>query len=306
MSSIIISNLPPAPPLTGSAIPKGTDLVPATDITAITTSTPTGVTNKYTQASILNFYLMAMGYTTYAAVRVATTSALTAVYNNGTIGVGATLTNSGAMVALSIDGVALALGDRVIVQTQASTFQNGIYTVSAIGSASVNWVLTRATDYDQTSEIVELGLTLVNQGLTYAGKLFEEIAPTPITVGTSPILFALYSMTTPQSFGWNEVTGTTAPMLSNQGYVSNNPSQVALQLPISSMFGDEIAVSGKGAGGWIIDCGAGQSVAIGSVSTTSGGSVASTNYTDSVRLVCIVPNLQWTTTGSPQGSLSLS
>ena len=94
-------------------------------------------------------------------------------------------------------------------------------------------------------------------------------------------------------------------MISNQGYVADNAGQVNLSLPVSSRFGDEIAVSGKGAGGWIITMNAGQSIAIGTVSTTSGGSVASQSYTDSVRLVCIVPNFQWTTTGGPQGNLTI-
>jgi hypothetical protein len=67
---------------------------------------------------------------------VATTSNLTATYANGTAGVGATLTNSGTQVALTIDGVALVVGNRVLVKDQATGFQNGIYTVTNIGSAS--------------------------------------------------------------------------------------------------------------------------------------------------------------------------
>jgi hypothetical protein len=31
---------------------------------------------------------------------------------------------------------------------QTNTIQNGLYTVTNVGSVSSNWVLTRATDYD--------------------------------------------------------------------------------------------------------------------------------------------------------------
>jgi hypothetical protein len=305
MTQIIISNLPPSPPLTGSGTPKGTDLVPATDTTAITTSTPTGVTYKYTQAAILNFYLGAMGLYTYQAVRVATTFALTATYSNGTAGVGATLTNAGVLAPLVIDGVSVAANDRVLVWNQGTTYQNGLYFVANIGSLSANWVLTRATDYDRTSEIVQNGVILVNQGTTYDGRLFQEIAATPIIIGTNPILFDLFDLISNQTFLWNDVVSSSMAMMPNQGYVSNNAGLVTLSMPTTSNFGDEIAVSGKGLGGWIITLGAGQTIDIGTISTSSGGSVASQNYTDSVRLVCIVPNFQWTTTGGPQGTLTI-
>lgn len=50
------------------------------------------------------------------ACLVATTANLTATYTNGTSGVGATLTNSGTQAALVIDGVTLAVGNRVLVK----------------------------------------------------------------------------------------------------------------------------------------------------------------------------------------------
>lgn len=88
------------------------------------------------------------------ATLVATTANLTATYANGTSGVGATLTNSGTQTALTLDGLTLAAGNRVLVKDQTTTLQNGIYTVTNIGSASTNWVLTRATDFDSPSQMV--------------------------------------------------------------------------------------------------------------------------------------------------------
>jgi hypothetical protein len=61
-------------------------------------------------------------------------------------GVGATLTNAGTQVALNVDNVALSIGNRVMVRLQTNGFENGVYTVTTVGSGSTNWVLTRATD----------------------------------------------------------------------------------------------------------------------------------------------------------------
>ena len=57
----------------------------------------------------------------------ATTTVLpTVVYNNGSSGVGATLTAVG-VGALSLDGQSPIVSDRILVKNQASSFQNGIY-----------------------------------------------------------------------------------------------------------------------------------------------------------------------------------
>lgn len=200
MATIKISQLPPAPDGTGSGSPKGTDLVPATDTTD-TTSAASGTTKKYTQSSILNFYLQAQGLTTYTATRVATTASLTVTYSNGASGVGATLTNAGVQAALSIDGVTLSVADRVLVKNQASTFQNGIYIVTTVGTGATNWVMTRALDYNEPSEIVQYGVVLVNQGTVNAGLLYQETAAGPFTIGTSPIVFAAYSAGSSASTG---------------------------------------------------------------------------------------------------------
>lgn len=305
MAQVIISQLPPLPNGTGSGTPKGTDLTPATDPTD-TTEAATGTTKKYTRAAENNFLLASLGYRTIAAVRVATTTALTATYGNGALGVGATLTNSGAMVALTVDSVAVAVGDRVLVQNQAAPAQNGIYTVTTVGSGATNWVLTRATDYDVIAEIMFRDMILVNQGTVNGGLYFFEASPSPTVMGTSAITFEAFSFSN-SVFVWELVSGTSATMTANTGYVSGNAGLVTLTLPATSNFGDEIAVSGSGAGGWLIAQNAGQSVHIGSSTSTVGvgGSVASTNRYDSLRLVCTVGNTEWSTTGAPQGILTV-
>lgn len=154
-----------------------------------TTSSLNGTTFKYLVSDILQYILSAQGFTTYQSCIAASTIALTATYNNGTAGLGATLTNAGAQAAITLDGVTLAVNDRVLIKNQVSTAENGIYVVTNIGSASTNWVLTRATDYDQSSEIVYLGIVLINQGASQKGIIYQEMSQGPFVIGTSPITF---------------------------------------------------------------------------------------------------------------------
>ena len=102
---------------------------------------------------------------------------------------------------------------------------------------------------------------------------------------------------------WTVVTTDTV-MVSNNGYIVDSVSPITLTLPHASNVGDQIAISSLGTGGWIINQTAGQSITITISSTVGvGGSVFSSSATDSIRLVCNVANLGWTTSGGPQGNI---
>ena len=117
---------------------------------------------------------VAQGLDTKPSCVLATTENLTATYSNGSAGVGATLTNSGTQAVLVLDSTAANLGNRILVKDQTTRTQNGIYTVTSVGGASSNWVLTRATPEDQPSELsggafvfVEEGVLNANNGYTF-------------------------------------------------------------------------------------------------------------------------------------------
>lgn len=120
---------------------------------------------------------------------VATTSNLTATYSNGTSGVGATLTNSGTQAALTLDGITLAAGNRVLVKDQTTALQNGIYTVTNIGSSSTNWILTRATDYDVIAQTVRGDIINVISGTVNSSSLWM-LTSSITTIGTDSFTFA--------------------------------------------------------------------------------------------------------------------
>jgi len=121
-------------------------------------------------------------------VAAASTIALTVTYANGSSGVGATLTNAGTQAAFAIDGYTASLGDRILIQNQASAFQNGIYNVTTLGSGSTNWILTRSIDYDLVSQIAQGNIIPVINGTTNNGKSFVQTAIVT-TIGTSSITF---------------------------------------------------------------------------------------------------------------------
>lgn len=89
---------------------------------------------------------------------------------------------------------------------------------------------------------------------------------------------------------WNNVVGTSQAMAVSNGYIANNAGLVTLTMPASAAVGQIVAVVGSGAGGWSISCNAGQVIHVGSVPSSSGGSVASTNQFDCVEVICVVAN----------------
>ena len=103
-------------------------------------------------------------------------------------------------------------------------------------------------------------------------------------------------------FSWNVVTTSPIMMTTNNGYITNSSGLVSLVLPTVSSIGDELAITGQGSGGWRIIQGNTQVINIGNTTTTVGstGSVSSTNQYDSLTLVCITANTEWTLVGGPQ------
>lgn len=111
--------------------------------------------------------------------RVATTADLTPSLSGGALG-------SGGGGLFTIDGVALAAGDRVLVKNQADQTTNGIYVAT-----STAW--QRATDFQDNRAVVSGTIVLVTSGTASAGLWFELTTANPITIGSSNITFAVTS-----------------------------------------------------------------------------------------------------------------
>lgn len=134
----------------------------------------------------------AAGLNAHSAVVASTTANLTATYSNGTSGVGATLTNSGTLAAFTIDGQTPVLNDRVLVKNQTTTLQNGIYTVTTLGTGAVAWVLTRAEDQNTTPEMGSGDLVYVAAGTVNGTTLWVQTAKVT-TIGTDAVTWTQFS-----------------------------------------------------------------------------------------------------------------
>jgi hypothetical protein len=165
----------------------GGTLTGALTLHAIPTSSLHAATKSYVDniASGLNFH---------AAVHCATGSNLSATYSNGTSGFGATLTNNSTNEALTIDNHEVSSGERILVRSQTDAKQNGIYVVTTVGDSSTAWVLTRATDADNSpsGELSYGDFCFVEQG-TFGGNGYILSTTGTITIGTTNISYTQFN-----------------------------------------------------------------------------------------------------------------
>jgi hypothetical protein len=96
------------------------------------------------------------------------------------------LATTGSNITLSglqtIDGVALAAGDRVLVKDQTDATTNGLYNAS-----TGNW--TRTIDANNNSQFAQGMQVVATAGTANAGTNFQLTAASPIVVGTSHLTF---------------------------------------------------------------------------------------------------------------------
>lgn len=157
-------------------------------------SSGTDIVNKTYADSI------ASGINFHQSCVYATTAALPAsTYNNGTGGVGATIT-ANANGALIIDGHTFVsptdLNKRVLIKNEGTTANNGVYTVTQVGDGSSPFILTRATDFDSAGagvDQIDAGdFFLVTAGTANANTSWVQQTPLPITVGSTGIVFTQF------------------------------------------------------------------------------------------------------------------
>ena len=113
------------------------------------------------------------------------TSGGTVTYDNGTLGVGATLTLQNSLATL--DTITLTNGMRVLVKNQANQAHNGIYTWATGGT-----VLTRAIDADQIAELTGGDFSFVVNGSQFGDCGFVQ-TEVVATMGTTSIIYTQFS-----------------------------------------------------------------------------------------------------------------
>jgi hypothetical protein len=168
----------------------------------------------------------------HASVVTTTSANLSALYVNGTtdtnggLGTGATLTASAAGI-LTLSGVSPSIGQRVLIKDQTSQFENGVYVVTQPGSAFAAWVLTRASDYDDSvaenpPQVNSGDYVYVSSGSQVGTGWIQQGRGTgtnsTILIGTDPITYTLLTTITAYSAGTGlSLTGQT---FTNTGVLS--------------------------------------------------------------------------------------
>jgi|694.fasta_scaffold01024_13 hypothetical protein len=185
-------------------------------------ATPVNDTDATTKAYVDS---VAQGLDPKASVVYATTTSIFGsgyTYNNGTSGVGATITSS-SNGALSIDGSTPSLNERVLIKNEVGAFVNtttqsaafnGIYVVTQVGSGAAPFILTRSTDFDVGTEMAG-AFTFVEQGTYNADTGWVSTANTPITVGTTQIIWVQFSG------AGSYIAGTGLTLTGNEFSISN-------------------------------------------------------------------------------------
>ena len=150
-----------------------------------TPTDPTDAANKSYVDGLVN------GLDWKNSVRLSTTAALAANTPAGS-GIGKTLT-ADANGALSVDGVAVAVNDRILVKNEAAGADNGIYIVTDTGDGSNPFILTRATDADQSAEVTANLAAFVEEGTASADTGWVLTTNNPITLDTTALVFSQFT-----------------------------------------------------------------------------------------------------------------
>ena len=175
---------------------------------------------------------VAQGLDTKPSCKAATTADLVATYNNGTLGVGATLT-ADFNGAISVDDIALSVNDRLLVKDQTDATENGIYKVDQVGTGSTPFVLTRATPEDQPSELSGGSFVFVEEGTIGSNNGYTFTHTGQPTFGTTDLDVSQFS-------GAGQITAG-AGLIKDGNTIDTNPDNSSIEVS-----GDQIRVKPLG------------------------------------------------------------
>lgn len=199
----------------------------------------------------------------------------TNIYNNGAAGVGATLTGISTGV-LTVDGITVGSGDRILVKNEASNTHNGIYTVTTPGSLGVAYVLTRATDFNQGSDIDTGDAVFVVNGTVGSNTTWVYNGASNPTFNTTPITFA-------------QIAGQGQYIVSGQNYLSLSGTTFTAN-PVNVSGSNITGIEGLANGGTGTSSVYANNLLIGNAAGTAWTSIATSSLG--------INSSQWTTSGS--------
>lgn len=210
-------------------------------------------------------------------------------------GTGAT-SQSGALTAI-LGSSAVPIANGGTGQTSQGAALTALLGSSSVGVANGG---TGATTLTSHGLLIGNGTSAITasaelaDGQLLVGSTGNPPVATTITQGTGiSVTNAAGSITiaaTGAGFTWNAVSGTSATLVANNAYVSNNSALTTYLLPATATLGDRFSVfsSGANTGFSKVTQNTGQKIRLGSSVTTTGtGSLTGTAIGDVLNLVCV-------------------
>lgn len=167
---------------TGAVVRATSPMLTTAVLGSSTATTQTPADNSTKVATTAYVDAAVLGQNFKEAALVATTANLVGVYVSGVFTYTATGTDT-------IDGVTLALGNRVLVKNQTTTFQNGIYTVTTAGAIGVAGVLTRSADANTSGQFKTGDSLFVTSGTANSTTTWAYTGVDSPTLGTDAITY---------------------------------------------------------------------------------------------------------------------
>lgn len=143
------------------------------------------------------------------------------------------LSASALSAGLTVDGIALASGDRVLLKDQTAGAENGIYDYSQSGvSPNISYTLTRSADADTAAELQSAAIW-VAEGTSNADKEFAQTADN-ITLGTTALTWVISSANHFSGHDMISLSGgsISVDLAAVSGLESSNPANAAGQLRV--------------------------------------------------------------------------
>ena len=176
-------------------------------------------------------------------VRLVSTSNVAGTYYNGPNNNGVLATLTIAASSLTVDSVAAVVGDRILLQTQTSTLEQGIYIVKSIGTTVV---LQRAEDM-QSTEQLKIGLYVsVGAGSVNAGNFYTLVEPLPNNIGVDAIVFNADPSAGGVSFSGGPSVANAVPVFSDTaGNIKPQTTTATMGFGLTAATGNLVATTGN-------------------------------------------------------------
>lgn len=175
--------------------------------------------------------------------------------------------------------------------------------MAALATANSSVLVTSSSGVPSMSGALTNGQLIIgNTGATPTAATLTAGTGVSITNGSGSITInAVGAGLTTAS-----IAGTTQTAAINTRYIVANASQTTITLPTTFAIGDTVIIKGLGAAGWVLKAGTATTIQMGSVATSSAGTLTSTNQYDTVSVCGLVANTTWSVDYAQSSGLTVA